>query len=114
MVTRVEERRVVARKEHWCRECGQKIKVGERYVDDVLKEDDVYHWRHHEECREAAFAFDHEFGDVFLPDGRPGLIEDETFIEMVRDQSPCLSAWIERFPVVYQRVQETMKGWKNG
>ena len=22
--------------------------------------------------------------------------------------------WIERFPVVYQRVQETMKGWKNG
>lgn len=106
MVTRVEERHVVARKEHWCRECGQKIAVGEDYVDDVLKEDSVYHWRQHKDCREAAFAFDHEFGDIFLPEGRPGLIEDETFLDMLKHNDPGLTAWREKYPTVVARITQ--------
>ncbi|HEY7823729.1 MAG TPA: hypothetical protein VIG24_12885 [Acidimicrobiia bacterium] len=112
MAVRVETRHVVARKEHRCRECGVMILVGEEHVDDVLKEDDVYHWRAHKDCLEAAWEFDHKHGDVFQPDGRPGLIEDETFIEMVKFEDPALDDWKKKYPAVVARVQQTMEGWK--
>lgn len=112
MVTRVETRNVVARKEHRCRECGVMIEVGEAHVDDVLKEDDIYHWRAHEDCLQAAFEFDHKHGEIFQPDGRLGLIEDETFIEMVKFEDECLNDLRAKFPTVFERVAKTMEGWK--
>ena len=111
MATRVETRNVVARKEHRCRECGVMIEVGEEHVDDVLKEDNVYHWRAHEDCLHAAWKFDHEHGGIFRPDGRPGLIEDETFIDMVKFKDPGLNDLREKFPKVFERVAKTMEGW---
>lgn len=106
MATRVETRTVVARKEHRCRECGVMILVGEEHVDDV------YHWRAHKDCLDAAGAFDHEHGDIFQPDGRPGLIGDDTFIEMVKFEDPALDDLKKKFPAVFERVQQTMKGWR--
>lgn len=38
----------VARKEHWCCECGEVIKVGERYERVALLYDGA--WSHHKTC----------------------------------------------------------------
>lgn len=111
MATRVETRNVVARKEHRCRECGVMIEVGEAHVDDVLKEDEVYHWRAHDDCLKAAWEFDHEHGSIFQPDGRPGLIEDEQFIEMVKFEDIMLDDLKKKYPAVFARVKQTMEGW---
>lgn len=99
MVERVEQRRVVARKEHWCRECHTKIEVGQEHYDDVLKDGEVYHWRAHVDCLDCAFAVDASKGFSLSADGRLPLIEDEEF----RDN---LDAWADKFPGVVARFRK--------
>lgn len=98
MINRVEQRRVVARKEYRCRECGTKIEIGQEHYDDVLKDGEVYHWRAHIDCLECAFEVDAAKGFSLSADGRLPLIEDEEFRE-------DLDAWAAKFPDVVARFR---------
>lgn len=98
MITRVEQRRVVARKQHRCRECEKLIEVGEEHIDDVLKDGDVYHYRAHVDCYECAMAFDAAKGFTLSGDERYPLCEDDDF----KDE---LDAWAKDFPRVVARFR---------
>ena len=98
MPTRVEQRRVTARKQHRCDECGTVIEIGEEYIDNVLKDGDVYHWRAHPDCQECAFAFD-ATQDFSFGDDRYPLIEDDYFLEE-------LDKWEADFPKVVERIKQ--------
>jgi len=105
MVERGEQRVVVARKEHRCRECGCLIEIGEKHIDDVLKDDDVYHWRAHTDCFALAMEYDQRHGDILLPEGRPPLIEIDHFRE-------TMDEWVGKFPAVIARMKKRMAKWK--
>ncbi|UXO93805.1 hypothetical protein Pan1_90 [Pseudanabaena phage Pan1] len=98
MITRVEQRRVVARKKHRCWECGHLIEVGEEHIDDVLKDDAVYHYRAHGDCYACAMAVDEARGFTLSGDERYPLHEDDDF----KDE---LDAWATEYPRVVARFR---------
>lgn len=57
----------VARREHRCEWCGQKILVGEKHFKfSGVWEGEFQNWRMHTECEEARSKED-EYGDGFSP-----------------------------------------------
>lgn len=102
MITRVEQRRSVARKEHLCWECQRKIEIGEEHIDDVLKDDRVYHYRAHVDCYDCAMAVDAARGFTLSGDERYCLHEDDDF----KDE---LDAWAKDFPRVVERFKKKEK-----
>lgn len=46
----------MARKDHYCDYCNEKISKGSRYELSTLKDDYVYNWKSHIECKEIVQA----------------------------------------------------------
>ena len=67
----------VARKSHRCDECGHMVPPGVRYIRQFVKDGgDVWDWKMHEDCAEAAdYQFREDGGDY--DDGRSPLVEYE-------------------------------------
>jgi len=100
MVERVEIRKVTARKQHYCQECGSAIEKGTPYIDDVLKMDDVYHWRMHVDCMECREAVDREHCAILRgQDYNPPLYEIDEFTSKLED-------WEKDFPHVVARFRD--------
>lgn len=102
MITRVELRRVVTRKEHVCEECGTKIEVGSECIDDVLKDGEVYHYRAHVDCYDCAMEWDALQEFQLSAEGRLALREDDSFLEEI-DQ------WADKYPAVVERINSRRK-----
>lgn len=98
MLTRIEQRRVITRKEHICDECGKRIEIGSECIDDVLKDGEVYHYRSHVDCYDCAMEWDALQDFTLSTDGREPLINDDSFLEEI-DQ------WADKYPAVVARIR---------
>lgn len=84
--------------DHQCAECSGTIFKGEKYVDEVLKEDCIYNWRSHLDCNACAEEVWSKDGLVIFLYSRPPLIEQDNFLQE-------LDEYASRYPNVVKRIK---------